>query len=145
MQVDPLPALSLEDDVPIDDVGGDNEHEMDQQSRSDHDAETQIQVPGPEVPGNWRPPTMAYISKELGTDLDLTPTGYKVWRPSNPHGYVAPEFDENGLLLNADSDKEDQPRQQGCQQGDLEEGTVGDDTKMPGLVRDCTRPVLKFI
>jgi len=54
-------------------------------------------------------------------------TGYKVWRPSNPHGYVAPEFDENGLLLNADSDKEDQPRQQGSQQGDLEEGTVEDD------------------
>jgi len=94
LQVDPQPspALSLEDDVPIDDVGGDNEHEMDQQSCSDHDAETQVQVPGPEVPGNWQPPTMSYISRELGTNLDLTPTGYKVWRPSNPHGHVAPEF-----------------------------------------------------
>ena len=138
LQVDPqpLPALSLGDDVPIDGVGGDNEHEMDQQSHSDHDAETQIQVPGPEVPTNWRPPTVSYISRELGTNLDPTSTGYKVWRPSNPHGCVAPEFDENGLLLNADSEKEDQPRQPGSQQGDLKEGAVEDDTKMPGLVRD---------
>jgi len=111
---------------------------MDQKPRSDHDAETQIQVLAPEVPTNysvnWRPPTVSYISRELGTNLDLTSTGFKVWRPSNPHGYVAPEFDKNGLLLNADSDEEDQPHQQGSQQGDLEEGAVEDDTKMPGLV-----------
>jgi len=131
LQVDPqpLPALSLGDDVPIDDVGGDDAHEMDQQPRSDHDAETQIQVPGPEVPTNWQPPTVSRVSRELGTNLDLTSTRYKVWRPSNPHEYVAPEFGENGLLLNADSEEEDQPRQQDSQQGDLEEGAVEDDPR----------------
>jgi len=62
--------------------------------------------------------------------------GYTVWRPINPHGYTTPEFDKNGLLLGADSDEEDQPHQQGSRQGDLEEGIVEDDTKMPGLVQD---------
>jgi len=132
----PLPALSLGDNVLIDDVGRDNKHEMNQQPHSDHDAEPQIQISGLEVPNNWQPPTVSCISRELGTSLDLSSTGYTVWRPSNPHGCTAPEFDENGLLLNADSDEEDQPRQQASRQGDLKEGTVEDDTKMPGLVQD---------
>jgi len=51
-QVDPqpIPAPSLQD------IDGDNKHE--QQSHLDYNAETQIQVPGPEVPVNWQPPTL---------------------------------------------------------------------------------------
>jgi len=38
--------------------------------------------------------------------------------------------------LGVESDKEDQPHQQGSRQGDIEEGIVGDDDKIPALMPD---------
>jgi len=125
-------ALSLETGVPIDGIDEANEHETDKQSHLNHDPETQIQIPGPEVPNNWGAPTASCVQRELGNSMDLSSTGLTVWRPSNPRG--APEFDENGVLLGIESDDEDYSCQQGSQQSDLEEGIVEDDGKMPALV-----------
>jgi len=107
----PLPALSLKTVIPIDGIDEANEHETDKQSHLNHDPETQIQVPGPEVPNNWRAPTASHVQRELGNSMVLLSMGCAVWRPSNPRG--APEFDENGVLLGIESDDEDCSRPQG--------------------------------
>jgi len=114
---------------------------MDEQSHSSHNPETQIQIPIPEIPRNWQPPMTSYIERELGPNplssgRDLLSTGYTIWRPSNPSG--TPEFDENGVVLGIDSDDIGNPRPQGSRQGNIEEGTVEEDGKMPALVP--TRP-----
>jgi len=127
-QVDPqpIPAPSLQD------IDGDDKHE--QRSHSDYNAETQIQIPGPEVPADWQPPTLLYITCELRNDVDTSSMGYAVWRPSNPSGYNPPVFDDDGLLVEENSNNEGQTPQQVSQQGDLEEGTIEDDGKIPALV-----------
>jgi len=134
----PLPAISHEAGTPIDGIEAE-EHEMDKQSHSGHDPETQIQIPIPEIPGNWQPPTTSHIERELGPNPlsrgpDLASTRCTVWRPSNPSG--TPEFDENGVILGIDSDDEGNSCPQGSRQGNIEEGTVEEDGKMPRLVRD---------
>jgi len=82
-QVDPqpIPAPSLETGASMQDIDGDN-------------AEAQIQVPIPEIPADWQPPTLSYITRELSNDVDTSSMGLVVWRPSNP-----PAFDDNGLLV----------------------------------------------
>jgi len=127
-QVDPqpIPAPSLRD------ADGDDEHE--QLSHSDYDAETQIQIPGPEVPANWQPPTLSYITRELSSNVDTSSMGYVVWRPSNPSGYNPPVFDDDGLLVETNSNNEGQTPQQVSQQEDLEEDSFEGDGKMPALI-----------
>jgi len=87
---------------------------------------TQRQVPGPEVPANWQPPTLSYITRKLHNfrDVDTSPTGYTVWRPSNPSGYNPPVFDDDGLLIEANSNNEGQTPRQVSQQEYLEEGSI---------------------
>jgi len=85
----PLPASNHEADIPIDEIDGAEEHEMDERSHLGHDPETQIQIPTPEIPSDWQPPTTLHIERELGPNPtssgpDLSPTNHKVWRPSNP-------------------------------------------------------------
>jgi len=118
----PLPASSHKADIPIDEIDGAEEHEMDERSHLGHDPETQIQIPIPEIPNDWQPPTTLCIGRELGPNPtssgpDLSPTNHKLWRPSNPSTFLeyywrpsnpsgAPEFDENGVSLGIDSDNE---------------------------------------
>ena len=112
---------------------------MDEQSHSSHDPETQIQILIPEIPRDWQPPMMSYIEREIGPNPlssgpDLSSTRYTVWRPSNPSG--TPEFDENSVILGIDSVDEGNSCPQGSRQGNIEEGTVKEDGKMPRLVQD---------
>ena len=141
----PLPAISHEDNVPINEIEGAEDHEMDEQSHLGHDPEMQIQIPIPEIPNDWQPPTSSYIERELGLNPlssgpDLSPTRHTLWRPSNPSAFPeyywrpsnpseTPEFDENGDVLGIDSDDEGNPRTQNPQQGDIKE-----DGKVPALV-----------
>jgi len=106
--------LSLETGASMQDIDGDN-------------AETQIQVPIPEIPADWQPPTLSYITRELSNDVDTSSMGLVVWRPSNP-----PVFDNIGLLV--EENNKGQPSQQASQQGDLEEGSAEGDGKIPALV-----------
>jgi len=115
-----------------------------------HGPETQIQIPIPEIPNNWQPPTTSYIKRELGPNPlssgpDLLPTRHTVWRPSNPSAFPeyywrpsnpseTPEFDENGVVLGIDSDDEGNPRPQGSQRDNIEVDTVKEDGKIPALV-----------
>jgi len=158
----PLPAIRHKAGIPIDEIDEAKEHEMDEQSHLNHDPETQIQIPIPEIPRDWQPRMMSYIKRELGPNPlssgpDLSPTRHTVWRPSNPSAFpeffwrpsnlsVTPEFDENGVILRIDSDDEGNSRPQGSRQGTVEEdgkipalvparpGIAGDDDGIPKLV-----------
>jgi len=116
-QVDPqpIPALSSDTGTSMQDIDGD-------------DDETQVQVQIPEIPANWQPapPSLSYISQELGNDVDTSSMGLTVWRPDSP------VFDDEGLLV--EGNHRGQPSQQASQQGDLEEGSTEDDGKIPALV-----------
>jgi len=134
-QVDPqpLPAPSLDTgNLPVEV----DEHEMDEQHHFNHDPETQIQVPAPEIPSNWQAPMVSYIGRELGNSMDLSAVGYTIWRPGNPglpQGALEAEFDEFGVLQGVESDNEDQPRPQDSQQDDLKEDVDKDGNRMPAL------------
>jgi len=134
VQVDPqpLPALSHQAATSNNETDDVNEHKIDK--RAHHDSETHIQVPGSEVPRNWRPPTTSFLKRELNNKLDLSQMGYKVWSPSNPRGEQV--FDDNGILLGVDSDEEDYSLSQSsppniCKSESIKEN---DDPKMPALV-----------
>jgi len=123
-QVDPqpMPAPSLHD------VNGDDEHK--QQSHSDHDDETEIQVPHGEVPPNWQPPTLSCITHKLGNNVggpDISSLGCAAWRPSNPTECDSPAFDSDGLLVEGTSKNQ-------SSQPTLEDGAAtDDDKKMPAI------------
>jgi len=116
-QVDPqpIPASSSNTGTSMQDVDGD-------------DDEAQVQAQIPEIPANWQPapPSLSYISQELGNNVDTSSMGLVVWRPDSP------AFDEEGLLV--EGNHRGQPSQQASQQGDLEEGSTEDDGKIPALV-----------
>ena len=123
-QVDPqpTPAPSLQD------IDGDDEHE--QQSHSGHDKETEIQVPRGEIPPNWQPPTLSYITRELGHDAsgpDISSLACVVWRPNSSFKQDSPIFDSDGLLV------EDTSKNQPSQPTLEDDTATDDDKKMPAL------------
>jgi len=62
------------------------------------DEELQNQTQIPEIPPNWQPapPSLSYISQELGNDVDTLSLGLATWRPDSP------VFDADGLLVEGD-------------------------------------------
>jgi len=56
----PLPAISHGAGIPIDGIDEAKEHEMEEHSHLNHHPETQIQIPIPEIPSDWQPPTTSY-------------------------------------------------------------------------------------
>jgi len=59
----------------------------------DEEAQNQIQIP--DIPPHWQPapPSLSYISQELGNDVDTSSMGLVTWRPDSP------VFDADGLLV----------------------------------------------
>jgi len=116
-QVDPqsIPASNSDTGTSIQDIDGD-----------DDKAHNQVQIP--EIPANWQPapPSLSYISQELGNDVDTSSMELVVWRPDSP------AFDDEGFLV--EGNHRDQPSQQTSRQGDLEEASTEDDGKIPALV-----------
>jgi len=92
------------------------------------DDQVQAQAQIPEIPADWQPapPSLSYISQELGNNVDTLSMGLIVWRPGSP------VFDNEGLLV--EGDHRGQPSRQNSQQGDLEEGSTEEDNKIPALV-----------
>jgi len=86
-QVDPqqIPASNSDTGTSMQDIDGDDEEVQDQ-----------IQIP--EIPPNWQPapPSLSYISQELGNDVDTSSLGLATWRPDSP------VFDADGLLVEGD-------------------------------------------
>jgi len=97
-QVDPqqIPASSSDTGTSMQDVDGDDE-----------EAQNQVQIP--DIPPNWQPapPSLSYISQELGNDVDTSSLGLVTWRPDSP------VFDADGLLV--EGNHRDQPSLQTSQ------------------------------
>lgn len=90
-------------------------HGTDGQSHSDCATESQIQVLVPDVPSDWQPPTLTCTWREVGDQLDPSPTGHAVWCSS------APTCKETGVLKRVESEDEECQHPEDTQQDDLED------------------------
>jgi len=106
-QVDPqpIPASNSDTGTLMQDIDGD-------------DDETHNQVQTPEIPANWQPapPSLSYISQELGNNVDTSSMGLATWRPDSP------VFDADGLLV--EGNHRDQPSQQPFQGHDVDTSSM---------------------
>jgi len=98
-QVDPqqTPAPNSDTGASMQDIEGDDE-------------EVQDHIQTPEIPPNWQPapPSLSYISQELGNEVDNSSLGLATWRPDGP------AFDADGLLVEGDHrDQSSQHNSQG--------------------------------
>jgi len=80
-----MPASNSDTGTLMQDIDGDAE-------------EVQDQIHTPEIPPNWRPapPSLSYISQELGNEVDTSSLGLATWRPDSP------VFDADSLLVEED-------------------------------------------
>jgi len=94
-----IPASNSDTGTSMQDIDGDD------------DEEVQDQIQTPEIPpSSWEPapPSLSYISQELGHDVDTSSLGLATWRPASP------VFDADGLMLEGDSrDQSSQHHPQG--------------------------------
>jgi len=83
-QVDPQPIPASNSDTGT---------AMQNIDKDDDKAHNQVQIP--EISANWQPapPSLSYISQELGNDVDTSSMGLAAWRPDSP------VFDADGLLV----------------------------------------------
>jgi len=99
-QVDPqqIPASNSDTGTSMHDIDGDD------------DEEVQDQIQTPEIPPSWQPapPSLSYISQELGHDVDTSSLRLATWRPDSP------VFDADGLMVEGDHrDQSSQHNSQG--------------------------------
>ena len=97
-QVDPQQIPAPNSDT------GTSMHDIDED-----DEEVQDHIQTPEIPPNWQPapPSLSYISQELGNEVDTSSLGLATWRPDSP------VFDADGLLV--EGDRRDQSSQHNSQ------------------------------
>jgi len=102
----PIPASNSNTGTSMQDIDGD-----------DDKAHNQVQIP--EIPANWQPapPSLSYISQELGNDVDTSSMGLVAWRPDSP------VCDADGLLV--EGNHRDQPSQQTFQGHDVDTSSTG--------------------
>jgi len=95
-QVDPQQIPASNSGTSMQDIDGDDE-------------EVQDQIQTPEIPPSWQPapPSLSYISQELGHDVDTSSLGLATWRPDSP------VFDADGLMV--EEDRRDQLSQHNSQ------------------------------
>jgi len=97
-QVDPqqIPASNSYTGTSMQDIDGDDE-------------EVQDQTQTPEISPSWQPapPSLSYISQELGHDVDTSSLRLATWRPDSP------VFDADGLMV--EGDRRDQSSQHNSQ------------------------------
>jgi len=105
------------DPQPIPASNSDTGTSMQDIDKDDDEAQNQAQIP--EIPANWQPapPSLSYISQELGNDVDTSSMGLVTWRPDSP------VFDADGLLV--EGNHRDQPSQQTFQGHDVDTSSMG--------------------